>query len=62
MGAREKLNIAYLNGSLLLAANVGGLAQSWPVFFVTLVILLGLNLYLHEIRPQRPGKSERNRK
>lgn len=62
MGAREKLNIAYLNGSLFLAAIVGGLAKSWPVFFITLVGLLGLNLYLHEIRPQRPGKRERNKR
>jgi 4-hydroxybenzoate polyprenyltransferase len=61
MGAREKLNIAHLNGSLLLATLVGGLAQSWPAFFVTLTVLLGLNLYLHEIRPQRPGRRDGKR-
>jgi hypothetical protein len=61
MGAREKLNSAYLNGSLLLATLVGGLAQSWPAFFVTLTVLLGLNLYLHEIRPQRPGRRDGKR-
>jgi hypothetical protein len=62
MGAREKLNAVYLNGSLLLAAVVGVLTQSWPVFFITLVGLLGLNLYLHQIRPQRPGRREGDRR
>jgi hypothetical protein len=62
MGAREKLNAAYLIGSLFLATVVGVLAQSWPVFFVTSIILLGLNLYLHEIRPNKPGRRERNRR
>ena len=53
MGARQKLNGAYLNGSLILAVIVGWISGSWPVFFVALFVLLGLNLYLGEIRPAK---------
>ena len=60
MGARQKLNIAYLDGSILLAALAGWLTQSWPVFLLTLAALLGLNLYRHQIRPQKPRKHEEN--
>ena len=64
MGARQKLNAAYFHGSLLLAAIAGWLAQSWLVFFVTVAILLVLNLYAREIRPsksqRREGKIDRH--
>ncbi len=56
MGAREKLNASYVNGSLLLAAIVGGLTQSWPVFFLTTGVLLAGNLYLKEIRGRKQSK------
>ena len=62
MRARQKLNASYFNGSLLLAAAIGGLAQSWPVFFLALRVLLGFNLYLNEIRPagrDRHGRGKR---
>jgi hypothetical protein len=62
MGARQKLNAAYFHGSLFLAAVVGGLAQSWPVFFVILAVLLVLNLYAGEIRTTRHGRREGNRR
>jgi len=55
MGARHKLNAAYFNGSLLLAALAGGLADSWAVFAAALALLLGLNLYLGEIRATPRG-------
>lgn len=61
MGAREKLNVAYLNGSLVLAAVVGVLAQSWPAFFLTLIVLLSFNLYRNEIRPHKPGRRDGKR-
>lgn len=53
MGARQKLNASYFNGSLLLAALIGWLAQSWALFFVALAVLLGLNVYQDEIRPRK---------
>ena len=55
MGARQKLNRAYVNGSLLAAAAVGWLSQSWLAFVLTLGVLLGCHLFLGEIRP-RPGR------
>jgi hypothetical protein len=36
MGARKKLNAAYLNGALLLAGTAGILSGSWTVFAVAL--------------------------
>lgn len=53
MGARTRLNRAYFNGSLVVAGLVGLVAQSWPLFFVALAVLLASNLYLGEIRPRR---------
>lgn len=53
MGAREKLNQGYFNGSLFVAAVLGGLMQSWLVFALTLCVLLAFNLYQKEIRPDK---------
>ena len=39
MGARQKLNVSYFNGSLLLAGVAGGLFGSWLLFFVALAVL-----------------------
>lgn len=51
MGARQKLNVSYFTGSIVVAAGVGGLTQSCTVFLVALAVLLALNLYFGEIRP-----------
>jgi hypothetical protein len=51
--AREKLNSAYAGGSVLIAALIGVLVQSWPVFLIVLAILLVLNVVAGEIRPTR---------
>jgi hypothetical protein len=48
--AREKLNQAFVSGSVLLAGAAGLLAQSWPVFWLALAVLLASNVYLGEIR------------
>jgi len=50
MGARSKLNGAFLNGSLLLAGLIGGLTESWVVFWLALAGLLMANLTSGEIR------------
>ena len=52
MGARTKLNQAYLNGALIVAAAIGLLAQSWTVFIIAALIGIGLSLYAGEIRPR----------
>ena len=51
MGARQKLNRSYIQGGLLIAALVGGIAGSWSVFFVALAIFIALSFYTNEIRP-----------
>ena len=56
MGARTKLNQAFFTGSLFVAAIAGLFAQSWPVFFVALAVLVAANCYLGEIRPRKRGK------
>lgn len=53
MGAREKLNLSYFTGSLILASVCGGLAGSWTIFVAVLVVLLVLNVVASEIRPRR---------
>ena len=50
MGARKKLNTAYVTGSLVLSAVLGLAAQSWAVFFVLLVLMLAANFYESNLR------------
>lgn len=52
MGARTKLNAAYVLGSVLIAALIGALLQSWAVFVVAAVLLIGLCLMDGTIRPK----------
>lgn len=59
MGAREKLNASYLRGSLLLAVGVGAMVQSWAAFFVSLAVLLALNVTANEIRLQKRNARDR---
>jgi len=61
MGARHKLNIAYLNGALIVAALVGGLADSWIVFLITAGIGVVLSLAAGEIRFGRRDPRNRRR-
>jgi hypothetical protein len=51
MGARQKLNQAYLNGALVIAAVVGAATESWAVFWLAALIAAGSSLYSGEIRP-----------
>lgn len=50
MGARHKLNGSYFLGSLLTAAVVGWLMDSWVILVIGLIVLVGLNLKSGEIR------------
>lgn len=54
MGARQKLNRAFFNGSLLLAGLTGACTESWLVFGLALAVLLALNLWAGEIRLDKP--------
>jgi hypothetical protein len=51
MGTRQRLNLAFASGSLVLAALVGVLTSSWAVFFIVLGLALAANVPLQrEIR------------
>ena len=53
MDARRKLNVAFVNGSFLLAAIAGWAFQSWAAFFVGLAVALALNIGTGSIRFSR---------
>ena len=55
MGARKKLNIVAITGSLILASGLGCLSESWIVFVVAALVLLGLSLYQGDIRKGKGG-------
>ncbi len=44
MGARQKLNGAYLTGSLLIAGAIGVMTGSWLVFILAAIVLLAVNV------------------
>ncbi|WP_165253291.1 hypothetical protein [Paludisphaera soli] len=55
MNARNKLNVAYFNGCLILAAIVGVAAQSFPALLTTLAALAACGVACGNIR-LRPGR------
>jgi hypothetical protein len=48
--ARNKLNVAYFLGSLVLAAVLGGATGSWAVFWLALLALLIASVVTRDIR------------
>jgi hypothetical protein len=48
--ARDKLNVAYFNGAVLIAAIFGAIAGSWLVFFLVLGLLVVGGLMAGNIR------------
>lgn len=59
MGARQKLNQGYIQGSLVLAGVIGVACGSWIVFWIAAVILVGLSLQSGEVRLTRRRRSHR---
>ena len=57
MSARRKLNAAFFNGSIIVAAVVGLLFGSWAAFALVLALLLVGSLLAGDIRL---GKGRRN--
>lgn len=51
MGARQKLNHAYVNGAMFWGAMIGLMAQSWVIFFIVTAITLLFGLHSGGIRP-----------
>ena len=62
MGARQKLNAAYFNGCLIVSGLVGLVAQSWTLFWLSLVVSVALCSHSGEIRhrpdPRRAGRGQ----
>ncbi len=57
MGARQKLNQAYLNGTIVMATMIGIMAQSWAVFWLALAVGIASSFFGGEIRTHgRPKK------
>jgi hypothetical protein len=61
MGARSKLNEAYVTGAFVLAVVLGLLFQSFTVFIVTFVIVVILACVSGDIRPGPPPHRRRFR-
>jgi hypothetical protein len=59
MGARTKLNTAYVLGACTVAALAGGATGSWLVFGVVAAALVASSLYTREIRGKRGGRHRR---
>ena len=59
MNARLKLNAAFVQGAVVIAAIVGGVTGSWVVFGITAAALIGAAYYSGEIRtgPSKSGRS-----
>ncbi len=55
LGARQKLNIAYFNGCLILAAVIGAVAGSGLVFLLALIALVTIGYASGDVRPRRRG-------
>ena len=56
MSARQKLNGAYLTGSLMMAGLVGLVTGSWMVFGVAFGTMAAIDLATGNIRPNRWGR------
>ena len=62
MGARTRLNSVYLTGVLLVAAMIGGVAQSWIVFLVVAGVLTSLLVHGGDIRSSPSPRGPRKRR
>lgn len=50
MGAKKKLNVAYVGGAFLVAGLLGWATSSFGVFCIALALLVALSVYAGEIR------------
>jgi hypothetical protein len=52
MGARKKLNVAFVNGGLILGTLAGLATGSWVVFAGAVAASVALDCYCGNIRPR----------
>jgi len=50
VSARQKLNVAFFNGSILIAGLAGLATQSWHIFLIVLLVSLVGQAYCRELR------------
>ena len=60
MGARQRLNGVYLIGAFFIAAMMGGVTESWAMFFIVSCAVIGAMLVGGDIRPT-PTTRKRHR-
>ncbi len=56
MSSRNKLNVAYFNGCLAVAAVLGAVAESWAVFVLAFAALVAGGIAGGDIRPRTRGR------
>ena len=59
MSARQKLNQGYIQGSLVIAGAIGVACESWVVFWIAALILVGLGTHAGAIRPTQRRRDQR---
>jgi len=60
VGARQKLNVAYFHGCLIISGLAGLVAQSWTLFGLALIVSFALCCHSGEIRHRpAPGRAGR---
>jgi hypothetical protein len=50
MGARDKLNQAYINGAMIAGTVLGIVTESWSIFWIAVIYCLASSIYTSEIR------------
>ena len=55
MGARQKLNAVAIQGCLIVSGIIGLVCQSWLIFLIASVVLIGASLAAGDFRPNRNG-------
>jgi hypothetical protein len=50
MGARDKLNQAYINGAMITGTVLGIVAESWSIFWIAVIYCLASSIHVGEIR------------
>ena len=58
MGARQKLNAAYVNGAILLGVTFGVATQSFIVAICVFALLVGMACYSGDIRLNPTNKDK----
>ncbi|MCA8984803.1 MAG: hypothetical protein R3C12_21165 [Planctomycetaceae bacterium] len=53
MGARQRLNSIHIHIAIAISAMIGLACQSWTVFLLSCLVLIGVGIHSGDIRPNR---------